>query len=206
MLITFEGIDGCGKSTQIEKLSQFLTEKGHDVHIFREPGGTPLSEQIRDILLNSSEDIDPVAETLLFSAARAQLVARRIRPLLKTGSIVILDRFYDSTTAYQGYGRQAIPVDQIENLNTLATQELEPDLTIYLSLDPEKAARRRTSGEVEDRMERSGHDFFQKVSEGYDRIASRNKRVVTLDSSQSPEQTFAKIISRLKQRLPHLFK
>jgi len=204
VLITFEGIDGSGKSTQIEKVKNYLTEKGYDVHVFREPGGTPLSEQIRDILLNSKEHIHPLAESLLFSAARAQLVATRIRPLLDEGAIVILDRFYDSTTAYQGYGRGAVPVSEIEQLNALATQNLEPDITIYLKLDPEKAYQRRKDIREEDRMERAGADFFKRVSAGFDDLAERENRIVALDSSRSPDETFREIIGHLEQRIPRL--
>jgi len=181
-----------------------LTDKGYDVHVFREPGGTPLSEQIREILLNSRDDIHPLAESLLFSAARAQLVATRIRPLLDAGAIVILDRFFDSTTAYQGYGRKAIPVKDIEQLNTLATQNLKPDLTIYLKIDPEKASKRRKKVRAEDRMERAGVDFFKRVSEGFDQLATSEERMVALDSSRSPDTTYRSIIEHLKKRLPLL--
>lgn len=179
-----------------------MTEKGYDVHVFREPGGTPVSEKIRDILLNSKDDIHPLAESLLFSAARAQLVATSIRPLLEKGAIVILDRFYDSTTAYQGYGRQVIPVPDIERLNALATQNLEPDLTIYLKIDPEMAYRRRLEVREEDRMERAGPAFFQRVSAGFDALAAREQRIVALDSSRSPEETFQAIIDHLEKKLP----
>lgn len=202
MLISFEGIDGCGKSTHIKKLKAYLTDKGYDVHVFREPGGTPLSEQIREILLNSKDDIHPLAESLLFSAARAQLVATRIRPLLDTGAIVILDRFYDSTTAYQGYGRQAVPVPDIERLNKLATQNLEPDITIYLKLDPEMAYQRRKKVRKEDRMEQAGADFFKRVNAGFDALAAREKRIVAFDSSRSAAETFEAIKGHLERMLP----
>lgn len=204
MLISFEGIDGCGKSTQIVKLKDYLTHKGYDVHVFREPGGTPLSEQIRDILLNSPEEIDPVAELLLFSAARAQLVAERILPLLKTGAIVILDRFFDSTTAYQGYGREALPIPEIEQLNAIATSNLEPDLTIYLRITPKEAYERRKNSREEDRMERAGKSFFRRVSQGFDQVAAREKRVVVLDSHNAADDTFRSILAHLQQKLPRL--
>ena len=204
MLISFEGIDGCGKSTHIKKLKTYLTDKGYDVHVFREPGGTPLSEQIREILLNSKDDIHPLAESLLFSAARAQLVATTLRPLLDTGAIVILDRFYDSTTAYQGYGRQAVPVPDIERLNKLATQNLEPDITIYLKIDPETAYERRKKVRKEDRMEQAGPDFFKRVNAGFDALAAREKRFVVFDSSRSAAETFQEIKAHLEKMLPRL--
>lgn len=202
MLITFEGIDGCGKSTQIDKLGDYFESEGYRFRVFREPGGTRVSEQIRDILLNSREDIHPVAETLLFAAARAQLVADEMRPLLSDGYIVILDRFYDSTTAYQGYGRRVMSISDIEKLNALATSGLQPDLTFYLKIDPREAAARRGEQGQEDRMERSGPEFFRRVSDGFDRLASRTDRVVQLDATEDPEVIFQKILSCIKERLP----
>lgn len=201
MLITFEGIDGSGKSTHIKKIHDFLAERGYNVHVFREPGGTPLSEKIRHILLNSSDEIHPLAESLLFSAARAQLVEKKIRPLLETGAIVILDRFFDSTTAYQGFGRRILPLAEIRFLNDLATRNLKPDLTIYLKLDPASAASRRKNSRDEDRMEQEGLDFFKRVSDGFDEIASREPRMVSIDSSRSPEETFRSILEHLEKLL-----
>lgn len=204
MLITFEGIDGSGKSTNIRNLRQYLEEKGYDVQVFREPGGTVLSEQIREILLNSDEDIHPIAESLLFSAARAQLVAACIRPALAEGAVVIVDRFFDSTTAYQGYGREVIPVWQIDQLNNLATQHLEPDITFYLRLPPEEAQRRRAREGSEDRLERSGEAFFERVSKGFDQLAAEKERFITLDSTQPVEILTEQIVSHLKPKLDRL--
>ncbi len=203
LLITLEGIDGCGKSTQIPRIEALFKKNGYEVEVLREPGGTPLSEQIRAILLNSSEDIHPVAETLLFSAARSQLVANRIRPLLEAGTIVILDRFYDSTTAYQGYGRGALAAEEIEALNRMATDNLKPDVTFYLRIAPSLAVERRKKAGEEDRMERAGIDFFERVSNGFDQIASREERFVTIDAAQSPDQIYQLIETHLKKKLPH---
>ncbi len=200
-LISLEGIDGCGKSTQIREMKNYLHDHGYEVQVFREPGGTAISEKIRELLLNSSDDIDPVTETLLFSAARAQLVNTRIRPLLKAGTIVILDRFFDSTTAYQGYGRQAIDADQLEKLNQLATGGLAPDITFYLKLDVKVAMERRAEERAMDRMERSGLEFFQRVSQGFDNIASRYQRFVTLDASLPAGKIFESIARELHDRL-----
>ncbi|MDG5766460.1 dTMP kinase [Balneolales bacterium ANBcel1] len=197
MLISLEGIDGCGKTTQIQKIEAFYKSRGREVRVFREPGGTGLSEQIREILLNSKEDIHPLAETLLFSAARAQLVARQVRPLLQEGTIVILDRFYDSTTAYQGFGREALPVEDIENINRIATAGLQPDITFYLKIDEDIALKRRLKSGEEDRMERSGNAFFSRVAKGFDHIASKNKRVATIDASRNPDEIFSDIRSHL---------
>lgn len=201
MLITFEGIDGCGKSSQISLLKAYLEQSGYDVQLFREPGGTKLSEHIRDILLDKNQEIHPLAEMLLFSAARAQLTAEKIRPLLADGVIVILDRFYDSTTAYQGYGRNAVPVDTIEHLNKMATQNLVPDVTFYMKITPEMAYSRRIQEGDEDRMERAGTAFFESVSDGFDQIAAREKRIITIDAKPSQDEIFKSIITHLKPLL-----
>lgn len=158
MLITFEGIDGSGKSTQITLLKEYLENKGNQVSVYREPGGVVISEQIRELLLNSKMDIHPTAEMLLFSAARAQLVAEKVAPDLENGIIVILDRFYDSTTAYQGFGRESVDLEQIHQINNIASLGREPDLTFYLSLTWEES-KRRTAHLEEDRMEKAGADF-----------------------------------------------
>src|SRR5690554_6332962 len=160
MLITFEGIDGSGKSTQIALLKKSLSERGWQVEVFREPGGTEVSELIRQILLDPALDVHPIAELLLFSAARAQLTTQRVRPLLEAGTIVILDRFYDSTVSYQGYGRQSLPIDVIHQINNIATQHLVPDITFYLRLPLQEAAR-RTQHSSKDRMEQAGDEFFR---------------------------------------------
>ncbi len=119
MFITFEGIDGSGKSTQIANLKKAFEQEGAKVEVFRDPGGPEVSEKVRDILLNPNYDIDPVTELLLFSSARSQLVAEKVLPALDKGSIVILDRFYDSTTAYQGYGRASVSLEEIHRLNSI---------------------------------------------------------------------------------------
>ena len=204
MLITFEGIDGCGKSTQITLLKERLAESDYEVHLFREPGGTVLSEQIREVLLDNRQEIHPLAELLLFSAARAQLAVTRIRPLLDAGAVVILDRFYDSTTAYQGYGRQAVPLETVEQLNGIATWNIVPDITFYMKITPELARERRREAGEADRMEQAGDDFFERVSNGFDIIAAHEKRFVILEASRPPEVVFRNIIARLKKKLPGL--
>ena len=143
MLINFEGIDGCGKSTQIHLLKQYLEERGKKVQVYREPGGTSIAEEIRLILLDSKYEISAVSELLLFSAARAQLVQDKIIPALERGITVILDRFYDSTTAYQGYGRSVLPIDEIILLNKMASHGLVPEITFYLRISQELALQRR---------------------------------------------------------------
>ncbi len=186
LLISFEGIDGCGKSTQLGLLHDRLLSMSIPTLALREPGGTPTSEAIRSILLDKQFDISPVAEMLLFSAARAQLVNERIRPALDNGMVVLLDRFFDSTTAYQGYGRQFMDIKTIEELNRIATGGLTPDLSFYFDLDVEAAFSRRT-GQA-DRMEDSGKDFYNRVRSGYVRLSSEHQeRFRTIDARQSME-------------------
>ncbi|MEX0994814.1 MAG: dTMP kinase [Balneolaceae bacterium] len=196
MLITFEGIDGCGKSTQIELLKSWLKDRDYSFRIFREPGGVELSEQIRTLLLESKQEMDPVTELLLFSAARSQLIAEKVVPLLEQDVLVILDRFFDSTTAYQGYGRESASIDQIRILNRLAGHHLNPDVTFYLKINYEEA-RKRTEGADKDRMERSGELFFKKVIDGFDQLARTHSRIYTLDASQQPNEIHREILDVL---------
>ena len=194
MLITFEGIDGCGKSTQIELLKNYLNKKGISFSFFREPGGTEISERIRSLLLHETKEMDSVTELLLFSAARSQLINEKILPLLKKNQLVILDRFFDSTTAYQGYGRESADLASIQTLNRLATHNTKPDLTFYLKIQPDSAAR-RTSKNKKDRMEISGYGFFKKVVEGYDLLTKQEKRFHTIDAELSPEDIHSEIVA-----------
>jgi len=199
VLISFEGIDGCGKSTQIELLKAYFKKNNISFSVFREPGGTEISEKIRNLLLHETDDMDPVTELLLFSAARSQLVTEEIKPRIKKGEIVVLDRFFDSTTAYQGYGRGSAELTQIEILNQLATHQTEPDVTFYLRIDPKEAAKRTKTAE-KDRMEKAGERFFKKVREGYDKL-SRLDRYEVLDATESPDEIHHKIIQRLSKEL-----
>lgn len=192
MLITFEGIDGCGKTTQINNLTEYLNSRNLQVTVFREPGGTSLSEKIRDLLLHETDEMDFRTELLLFSAARSQLVVEKVIPLLNKGELVILDRYYDSTVAYQGYGRNSIQIDHIHFLNKLATHNTVPDITFYLSISPEIASK-RTQNNQKDRMEKAGMAFFERVKNGYDLLAKKNERFITIDSAREPETVFQEI-------------
>lgn len=200
MLITFEGIDGSGKSTQISLLKDYLTEKGYNVQVFREPGGTDVSEMIRGMLLNPELEIDPVTELLLFSSARSQLVAEKVRPLLKENVIVILDRFYDSTTAYQGFGRKSLPLQQIMQINAAATHNLVPDFTFYLRLSLEEA-KERTKYFEKDRMERAGDTFFTRVFEGFEQLAKSEARFRTINAEHGIDTIHQEIIEILAASL-----
>jgi len=158
MFITFEGIDGSGKTTQILMLKDYLDSIGCQTIFIREPGGTKFSEIIRDILLNKDIDINPTSELMLFEAARADLTHRVIIPALRKGIFVLSDRFFDSTTTYQGYGRR-LDLNQIMGINEMATFGIEPDITFYLKLSLEES-HKRSKHKKADRMERSGEEFF----------------------------------------------
>lgn len=211
MFITFEGIDGAGKSTQVKKLQKHLADNGMEVLVLREPGGTPVSEQIRELLLMGKEDISPVGELLLFAASRAELVQKVIVPALNEEKAVILDRFYDSTTAYQGYGR-GLDLGMLDEINRIASCGRKPDLTFYLDLSPEDAMIRKFSEksiplafeeEELDRMERSGLDFYTNVRRGYLQIAlAEEDRFVTLDATASSHSIHDEILRTLAGRFP----
>ncbi|NPB08592.1 MAG: dTMP kinase [Aquificae bacterium] len=189
MLIAFEGIDGSGKSTQARKLYEYLKERGFRVYLHREPGGTPVGERLREIIL--SEDLDERTELLLFEASRSCLVFERILPELSEGAIVILDRFTLSTLAYQGYGR-GIEVGIIEILNSFATRGLEPDVVILLDLPVEEALR-RLSGRTrfEDR------EFLERVRRGFLELAEEEERVYVVDARGSEEEVFRRVLGVL---------
>ena len=200
--ITFEGIDGCGKSTQIRLLSEYLEQKGVPFLLLREPGGTVVGEKIRTVLLDKKNDgMDPVCELLLFEAARAQIVREVIKPALEEGKTVICDRFFDSTYAYQGYARE-LGADMVKDLNLTATSGLEPDITFLLDIDPEEALKRRgIRGDGDDRMEALGIMFQKKVRQGYLELADVTDRVCKVDASGTPEEIFDVIRSKVDGRL-----
>lgn len=197
MLISFEGIDGSGKSTQIQLLKNYLQNSVKTITVYREPGGVSISEKIREILLNPELDIDPIAEMLLFSSARAQLVAEKVLPDLKAGKTVILDRFYDSTTAYQGYGRAVIDIEKVHQINEIASLGRAPDITFYLRLSWEES-KQRTMHLEDDRMEKAGEDFFRKVIKGFDELAENHSRFELIDAAAPVKDIHEKIINKLK--------
>jgi len=192
-LVTFEGIDGSGKSTQIGMLENELKKLGVGFKTFREPGGTDLSEKIRTILLDKENiELISTAESLLFAAARAQLTTEQIKPAIEKGEFVICDRFTDSTIAYQGYGR-GLDIKQLEEINYIATAGLTPDITFILDISPEAAAV-RMEAEASDRMEETGVDFFRRIRGGYRQIKDQNpNRYRLINGEQSPENVFKEI-------------
>ncbi len=194
MLITFEGIDGSGKSTQAKRLYEYLKAKGYKVSLYRDPGSTPLAEKIRELLL--SFEMDPTTELLLFESARSSLVWERIFPDLKEGKIVILDRFIDSTTAYQGYGRE-INLGTVSILNHIAIRGRKPDITFLLNV-PLEVALKRLEGKktrFEDR------DYLRKVRDAYILMANQEReRIVLLDGNRDVERVFEDILKVLRER------
>lgn len=196
LFITFEGTEGGGKSTQIELLARRLRESGEVVRQLREPGGTPLGEAIRELLKHSpaGRGMSPSAELLLVNASRAQLVHSVIQPALQAGEVVLCDRFTDSTTAYQGYGR-GLALDQVNNAILAATDGLQPDLTLLLRVPVEVSEQRRLQrAGVADRFEESDREFFQRVGRGFDEIARENPgRVRVIDATGSIEAVHASI-------------
>lgn len=192
LFITFEGGDGCGKTTQIKLLDEYLRSKGYKTLLTREPGSKGLGVKLREILLNYDGEVSPVCESFLFLADRAQHVDCIIKPALKEGVIVLCDRHTDSTVAYQGYGR-GLDLEQIHNLNKIATSGLKPDLTIVLDVDVETSQKR--VGNEKDRMESAGVEFFQKVRQGFLEIAKQEpQRVRVVDSTQSIEEIHKQIL------------
>ena len=185
MFITFEGLDYSGKSTQVQLLSDRLTVQDHRVLILREPGGTELGEKIRKMLLDKHYDgMTEASELFLFSASRAQLVQEVVRPALEGGMVVICDRYYDSTTAYQGFGRR-IPLDVIQTMNRYATGGLVPDVTFFLDIPLREIEKRMNSIKSnKDRMESNGIEFYERVRQGYLQIAQTESRYCIIDGLQ----------------------
>jgi dTMP kinase len=197
--ITFEGIDGSGKTTQLLRTEEYLRQYGLDVLVLREPGSTPLAEKIRKILLDKNNSIPPESELSLYLAARADLVQKVIAPALKSGKIVLCDRFYDSTTAYQGYGRK-LNIALIKKLNHLTVGPTIPDITFIIDVDFETSLQRRKK--ESDRLESESKIFFESVRRGFLAIAREEKRrVCIIDGRITADATFAEVIGCLKWKL-----
>jgi dTMP kinase len=192
VLITVEGLDGAGKSTLVAGLAGAL-----DAVVLREPGGVELAERIRALVADPALHVDPRAEALLFAAARAQLVAETLRPLLEAGATVLLDRFVDSSLAYQGGGR-GLGIEAIRALNDFGTGGLKPDRTLLLRIDP-AAGLARIAGREADRLEASGLEFFEAIARAYDELAAAEPdRFAVLDASLPPEQVLAAALAALQ--------
>ncbi|MDR1168869.1 MAG: dTMP kinase [Heliobacteriaceae bacterium] len=186
LFITFEGADGCGKTTQLNLLAQYLEKQGKEILVTREPGAKGLGEKLREILLNYDGEVSDRCEFFLFLADRAQHIDTIVTPAIQSGKIVLCDRHIDSTTAYQGYGR-GIDIDRINKLNMAATNNKKPDLTFVFDVDAKTAAKR--VGKSKDRMESAGSAFFNRVRQGYLELAKQEpERIKVINAARSIEE------------------
>ena len=197
-LITIEGLDGAGKSTLAQALADELAARVEQVQLLREPGGVDVSERIRALVKDPALDVHPRTEALLYAAARAQLVHERVAPLLDAGTLVLLDRFVDSSLAYQGAGR-SLGVEQVRAINRFATGTLEPDRTLLLRISPAAGrARQRDRALEPDRLEREDEDFFARIASAYDELArSEPARIRVIDAEQAPALVLADALAAL---------
>jgi len=202
MFITFEGLDFSGKSTQVGLLSEGLTRAGMKSVVVRDPGGTAIGERIRAVLLDRKVlTMSDYTELFLFSASRSQLVHEVIKPTLVGGTIVVLDRFYDSTTAYQGWGR-GLPLDAISTINHLASHGLVPNITYFMDIPVDEVERRRLRQKTgADRMEMSGRAFYERVREGFLHLASVEPRFEVIDGMLGIQEIHTKVWSRFEKEI-----
>ncbi|UCE25708.1 MAG: dTMP kinase [Candidatus Zixiibacteriota bacterium] len=199
LFVTFEGIDGCGKSTQALLTYQYLLSAKYKVKLLREPGSTVVAERIRDILLNKKLKMSDATELLLYEAARAEITSREISPALANGTVVLCDRFYDSTTAYQGFGRR-LDIRMVKGLHKVAVGNVTPDLTFVFDVDLKTAFARR--GKVRDRLESQSRAFHNRVRLGFLEIARKERRRVKLIDATGPiDQVFGLVKKHLHKKL-----
>ena len=199
LFITFEGADGCGKTTQLKLLAEYLTNKGLEVIITREPGAKGLGEKVREILLNYDGEVSDRCESFLFLADRAQHIDMIINPAIAQGKVVLCDRHTDSSVAYQGYGR-GLSIDRINMLNNLAVNGRYPDMTLVFDIDIETSMKR--VGDEKDRMESAGMEFFNRVRDGYLEIAKQEpNRVKVLDARKSIDEIHKDVIELIEELL-----
>lgn len=201
MFITFEGPDGSGKSTQINMLMEYLKNKGYQVVYTREPGGTKISEKIRNIILdNENSEMYPECEALLYAAARAQHVEELIRPALDSGKIVICDRFVESSVVYQGIGR-GLGDKKVRDINDFAINGVYPDFTVMLMISYEEGLKRKKNQRELDRLENSGDDFHRKVYRAYVKLAEKCDKIKVINGDRQKEEVFKDILDLLKERI-----
>ena len=200
--ITVEGLDGCGKTTQLNNIADYFEQKGREVIMTREPGGTKLGEKIREILLDvDNTGMNSVAELMLYAAARAQIVLKLIVPAVEEGKIVICDRFVDSSIAYQGYGRE-LGADIVKGINSYALQGCKPDITLFFDISPREIAKRKTMKDKPDRLESEKIDFHERVYKGYLELAeAERERIVVIDSRREIYEVFQDVKGYLDSRL-----
>ena len=199
--ITFEGCEGSGKSTQIRLFKEYLDKHGVKYAAFREPGGTEISEKIREMILDVKNDgMTDECEALLYAAARAQLIKEKIMPAIKSGNLVVCDRFVDSSVAYQGYAR-GLGEGYVKKINDYALKNCMPDYTVFLNISPTAAFLRKGGADENDRLERAGLKFHEEVYRGYSEIAKSEKnRFLLIDCSGTKAETHAKIVAALKAK------
>jgi dTMP kinase len=202
-LITIEGLDGAGKSTLAAGLIRELTAKGRRVELLREPGGVDISERLRALVKDPALSISPRAEALLYAAARAQLVAEKVEPLLAEGTWVLLDRFVDSSLAYQGAGR-ALGVEEVRAINQFATGGLEPDRTLLLRISPATGrSRRRDRADQPDRLEAENEEFFALIAAAYDELArTEPERICVIDAAAPPQEVLREALAGVEGLTP----
>lgn len=200
--IVFEGPDGSGKSTILKKVKESLIEEGHEIYDFREPGGTPISEKIRNIILdNDNAEMTARCEALLYAASRAQLLEEKIKPLLDRGAIVLCDRFVLSSLMYQGIGRD-LGIEQVKAINDFAIGQTKPDLTIFFNIDYKTAIDRKRKNFESDRLENEEDDFHRRIFDGYIDLSKKYKdQIVTVDATQSIDQVTKDCLSIIKNSL-----
>jgi dTMP kinase len=199
ILLTFEGPDGSGKTTQIELLRKYLIDNGYEVLMTREPGGTKISEKIRDIILdNKNAEMCPMCEALLYAASRAQHVHEVIKPAIECGKVVICDRFVESSLIYQGIGR-GLGVERVRMINEAALDGLQADIIFMLSIPYEEGLKRKAKQRNLDRLENSGDEFHRKVFEGYKEIAKSSDRIIEIDANRDIESVHKDILNMVQK-------
>lgn len=202
LFLTLEGVDGCGKSTQLSRLTKYLEEKGLDVLLTREPGGCAISEQVREMLLSpENKEMSAETEMLLYAAARTQHITEKILPALEAGQVVLCDRYLDSSIAYQGYGRQ-LGEERVRQANWYAQERCMPDATFLFLLEVERSFERIQKGrEHTDRLEQEGRNFFERVDFGFHALAQKEERVHIIDASGNVEQVWAELREKVDEVL-----
>ena len=202
LFLTLEGVDGCGKSTQLARLTKYLEEKGLDVLLTREPGGCAISEQVREMLLSpENKEMSAETEMLLYAAARTQHITEKILPALEAGKVVLCDRYLDSSIAYQGYGRQ-LGEERVRQANWYAQERCMPDATFLFLLGVERSFERIQKGrDHTDRLEQEGRNFFERVDFGFHALAQKEERVRIIDASGNVEQVWAELREKVDEVL-----
>lgn len=202
LFLTLEGVDGCGKSTQLSRLTKYLEEKGLDVLLTREPGGCAISEQVREMLLSpENKEMSAETEMLLYAAARTQHITEKILPALEAGKVVLCDRYLDSSIAYQGYGRQ-LGEERVRQANWYAQERCMPDATFLFLLEVERSFERIQKGrDHTDRLEQEGRNFFERVDFGFHALAQKEERVRIIDASGNVEQVWAELREKVDEVL-----